>query len=341
MSSRDGQALALPTVAPTESSRSGVSWAAVFAGALAAAVLSLLLFMLGIGLGLSSLSVWSGRGADGETVGWAAIVWLAFTQLASAGIGGYLAGRLRTGWTGIHSDEVHFRDTAHGFLAWAFATVLMFSLMGSVAAAAISGTAKTAGAVASTAAGSVANAVGGASSAAISGAVGADVGRNAGASGPNQGMDYWIQGLFRRNSSGAQQEQTTSEAKATAQQIQSAADDAREASVIFAQALRSGNLPEEDARYLGQLVASRTDLSTDEATAKVQRAFGQLQQQIEEAKQKAAAAEQKAKETAEAARKATAYSLLWAFVALLVGAFVGSLAATWGGRQRDSSLVSA
>lgn len=102
---------------------SGVSWAAIFAGALAAGVLSLLLFLLGIGLGLSSVSVWSGKGADGDTIGWGAIVWLVITQLASAAVGGYLAGRLRTKWQGIHTDEVYFRDTAHGFLSWALATV--------------------------------------------------------------------------------------------------------------------------------------------------------------------------------------------------------------------------
>ena len=43
--------------------------------------------------------------------------------LASA-MGGYVAGRLRTRWVGVHTHEVYFRDTAHGFLAWALATVI-------------------------------------------------------------------------------------------------------------------------------------------------------------------------------------------------------------------------
>ena len=43
-----------------------------------------------------------------------------------------------------------------------------------------------------------------------------------------------------------------------------------------------------------------------------------------------------AKETADEARKASAYAALWIFVSLLIGAFVASLAATLGGRQRDA-----
>src|SRR5581483_8597924 len=51
------------------------------------------------------------------------------TQWIASGIGGYLAGRLRTKWTGLHTDEVFFRDTAHGFLAWALGTVMMVLLL--------------------------------------------------------------------------------------------------------------------------------------------------------------------------------------------------------------------
>ena len=113
----------------TAQSRSAVSWAAILAGSAGAAVLSLLLMILGSGLGLSSVSPWSGQGISAEGIGVAAIVWITFTQLASAAIGGYLAGRLRTRWVSVHGDEVYFRDTAHGFLAWAFATLVMFGLM--------------------------------------------------------------------------------------------------------------------------------------------------------------------------------------------------------------------
>ena len=63
------------------------------------------------------------------------------------GLGGYLTGRLRTKWVGIRTDEVFFRDTAHGFLAWALATVLMatfFALAASAVATVPEATANTA-----------------------------------------------------------------------------------------------------------------------------------------------------------------------------------------------------
>jgi hypothetical protein len=42
-----------------------------------------------------------------------------------------MAGRLRAKWTGIRTDEVMFRDTAHGFLAWALATLAVAVLFAS------------------------------------------------------------------------------------------------------------------------------------------------------------------------------------------------------------------
>jgi len=106
-----------------EALASGVSWPAVFGGAFVTAALSLILLALGTGLGLSSVSPWSNAGASASTIGTAAIVWLIFMNIVSAAMGGYLAGRLRTKWASIHTDEVYFRDTAHGFLAWSVAFV--------------------------------------------------------------------------------------------------------------------------------------------------------------------------------------------------------------------------
>lgn len=105
---------------------SGVSWGAIFAGAAAAAALSFLLLILGMGLGLSSVSPYERNAAP---IGIATIVWVAFTQLAASGIGGYMAGRLRVKWASIHGDEVHFRDTAHGLLAWAVATLITVAVL--------------------------------------------------------------------------------------------------------------------------------------------------------------------------------------------------------------------
>jgi predicted permease len=109
-----------------------VSWASILVGATTIAALSLILLMLGAGLGLSSVSPWSHSGISSSSFGISTIIWIVVTQLLAAGMGGYLAGRLRTKWTGVHTDEVYFRDTAHGFMAWAVATLATAALLTSV-----------------------------------------------------------------------------------------------------------------------------------------------------------------------------------------------------------------
>lgn len=108
-----------------ESSASAVEWAAIVGGALAAVGISIVLFTLGSGFGLSTVSPWSWSNPSPTTFGMVAGIWLIITQWLASALGGYLTGRLRTKWVGIRTDEVFFRDTAHGFLAWALATVLM------------------------------------------------------------------------------------------------------------------------------------------------------------------------------------------------------------------------
>jgi len=68
--------------------------------------------------------------------------------IISSAIGGYLAARLRTKWVGVHTNEVFFRDTAHGFIAWAFATVLSASALGAAATHLVGGAAVGAAATA-------------------------------------------------------------------------------------------------------------------------------------------------------------------------------------------------
>jgi hypothetical protein len=130
-----------------ESSASAVEWAAIVGGALGAVGISIILFTLGSGLGLSTVSPWAWSNQSPTTFGMVAGIWLIITQWLASGLGGYLTGRLRTKWVGIRTDEVFFRDTAHGFLAWALATVLVatfFGLAASVAAAVPGATANAA-----------------------------------------------------------------------------------------------------------------------------------------------------------------------------------------------------
>ena len=117
---------------------SAVEWAAIVGGALGAVGISIILFSLGSGLGLSTVSPWSWSSPSPTTFGVVAAIWLIVTQWLASGLGGYLTGRLRTKWVGIRTDEVFFRDTAHGFLAWALATVLVATFIALAASAAAS-----------------------------------------------------------------------------------------------------------------------------------------------------------------------------------------------------------
>jgi hypothetical protein len=278
-------------------SLSGVSWGAIFAGAAGAAALSLILVILGFGFGFSAVSPWSDSGMSAKGIGISTIVWLAFTQIIASGMGGYIAGRLRVKWANMHGDEVYFRDTAHGFLAWAVATLVAATLVASSLGSIVSGGAQ-------------------AGASAVSGIAGAAT-QAAGSAASNSGEDsgYFIDTLFRDSRSA------------------SVSDDAAHGVVfrIFAKTLNSkdGQLSAQDRTYLAQLIAQRTNLSQADAQARVDQVYGQARQAVEDAKTAA-------KNAADTAAKVAAYTSLWMFVALLCGAFFASVAATMGGRRRDA-----
>jgi hypothetical protein len=125
-----------------ESSQSALSWAAIFAGAIGMAALALLLATVGSGVGLSTVSPWPGSGMSATTFEIATGIYLIVTAILSSTVGGYIAGRLRTKWVGIHDDEVLFRDTAHGFLAWASAAVIGAAAFAATATVVADGAAK-------------------------------------------------------------------------------------------------------------------------------------------------------------------------------------------------------
>ena len=103
-------------------------WGAIFGGALGAIAVSIILFTAGSGFGISTVEPWSFANESPETFAIGTGIWLIVMQWLSAGFGGYLAGRLREKWVGLRTDEVLFRDTAHGLLAWALATVVVAAL---------------------------------------------------------------------------------------------------------------------------------------------------------------------------------------------------------------------
>ncbi|WP_326539299.1 hypothetical protein [Pseudorhodoferax sp.] len=278
-----------------------VSWGAIFAGGAAAAALSLILLILGAGLGLTSLSPYGGSGASAMALGLSAIVWVMVTQALASGMGGYIAGRLRTRWAGVQGDEVFFRDTAHGFLAWAVATLATAALLTTAIGSVVGGAVKAGATVA-----------GGAATAAVAAAA-------PGASGGTGPAAYFIDSMFRRPAGPAQAGEV-----APAEPVPAA-----EVARILAQAGQDKPLASEDQRYLGQLVAERTGMSPQEAEQRVADTVTRMQAKAREA-------EAAARDAAEKARKAGITATLWLFVSMLLGAFSGSLAATWGGRERDA-----
>ena len=142
-------------VLQTTDASTPVSWASIAAGAVVAAASSLGLLALGVGLGLSSVSPWAGSGVSASTFKNATGIYLVLVAVMSSAIGGYLAARLRTRWMGVNTNEVFFRDTAHGLITWAFATVLSASVLGAAATHIVGGAASGAGAAAGQAAQSV------------------------------------------------------------------------------------------------------------------------------------------------------------------------------------------
>jgi hypothetical protein len=298
---------ALPSAALA--SASAVSWGAILAGAAGAAALSLILLILGTGLGLSSVSPWSGQGAGATAFGVSTILWVTFTQLAASGMGGYLAGRLRTRWAGAQADEVYFRDTAHGFLAWAVASLATAALLTSAIAGIVGGGVQAGAGLASTATLAATSASAGPARAALS----------------NEANLYFVDSLFRRDPNASASAATAAMPVLTAEG--SAAAQA-EVARIFASGVQAGALPPDDGRYAGQVVSLRTGLSQADAEKRVTDTFVRLQARLKDT-------ETAARDATDKARKASAHAALWLFISLLAGAFVASLAATFGGRQRD------
>ena len=298
---------------PLQTQASAVSWGAILAGAAATAALALILLMLGTGLGLSSVSPWAYNGVSAMTFGVSTILWLTFTQLVASGMGGYLTGRLRTKWVAVHTDEVYFRDTAHGFLAWAVAALATAALLTSVIGSIVSGGIQAGAAV-----------VGGVTTAT---AVGSGMATSNSDSGP---MGYFVDSLFRKDI----YEVTVVSAPAGSGAMPGTtpepitAGSASEVTRIFMNSIRTGPLPAEDIRYIGQIVALHTGLTQQDAEKRVSDTYVRIQTKLHDA-------ETAAKEAADKGRKASAYVALWLFISLLIGAFVASFAATVGGQQRD------
>jgi hypothetical protein len=204
-------------------------------------------------------------------------------QLAASGIGGYMAGRLRVKWASIHNDEVYFRDTAHGLLAWAVATLVTVAVLAGGARAALSGAIDTGAAVANAAA-------------PVAAAAGANAGANAGRS------NTYFADMILRSPNG------------------DVATDAQRSEInrILITDLANGKISGEDRVYLAQLIAKRTGMTQAEAEQRVDLIYAQATQAAADAKAKAmAAAEDARKAAAHSALWMFVALLLGAFIAAI------------------------
>jgi hypothetical protein len=283
-------------------SASPVSWNSIIAGAIIAVASSLVLLLMGSGLGLTMVSPWSHVGVGPTTFAVSLIIWLIVVQWLSSALGGYLTGRLRTRWVGVHPHEVFFRDTAHGLLAWALATVLVAGVLSSAASAVVmAGT----GALTSLATGTTQGA----------GQAATDKAPN----GLGLPIEYYVDLMFR-------QPVESSSVAIPPTAIQNATDPRTEASRILVMSLALDSMSSTDRVYLSQLVSVRTGRSAADAQQRVTDVLAQIDQ-----------AKATARETADKARKVGITTSLLIVLSLMIGAFVASAAAAIGGRVRDEA----
>jgi hypothetical protein len=267
--------------------RSATSWPAIFAGALVAIAVSVVLFALGSGLGFAAVSPWQSQGVSATTFAVTTAIWFIVVQWLSSAVGGYIAGRLRIRWLGTHPHEVFFRDTAHGFITWALATVLVAALVVASVTATIGGGVHAASAVAA-------------------GAAQADTGAG------TPTYAYAMDRLFR-----------PSDPAAASASAPAGTDPRTEVAHVVAQALMTdGNVPEADRTYLAGVVAARTGVSADEAQRRVNDFITTANQAQDQVKAAADSARKVAAKTALFAALALA---IGAFIACLTAVIGGRL----------------
>ena len=276
-------------VPAAEAASSAISWGAVFAGAAVAAAITLALMVLGAGFGLSLVSPWPGSGIGAGAFAVTTAIGLIVIQWIASGFGGYITGRLRTRWVNVHTEEVAFRDTAHGFLTWCVSTLFVAVILGFVGYGAVSASVQATATVASGAA---------------QGATAA-----APAAAPADPAGYAIDLLFRPAPDGPAPAADTG-------------DPRPQVARILSNAVASGGLPPADRTYLAQLAAQRTGLSQADAENRVD----EMMAQVDAAATKAREAADAARKAGLSAAFAAFLSLLvGAFIAAVSASLGGHL----------------
>lgn len=264
-----------------------MNWPAVFAGAIVAVAITIILTMIAAGLGLSAVSPWAGEGASAKGVLLGAAIALVVIQWIAAIAGGYIAGRMRAGWAGLEAGETFFRDTVHGLVAWTVAALIIMTIttssLFSVAGAGVRATAAVTGTAASTA-GNMAGGIAG------------------------DGLDYVVDGMFRSGQPGA----------AASQPVRP--EVAKQISRIFARSVSNGTISDDDRRYVTGVAANAAGISQADAEARLNAAL----KTIEDLKMQAKKAADEARKASAATALLTALALcIGAFFACVAAVFGG------------------
>ena len=196
----------------------------------------------GVGSWTGIVSPWPDSGASATAFTVMTAIWLIVVQWLASGSGWLSGGPPATKWANTHTHEVFFRDTAHGFITWAVATVIVAGLS---SYRLVSGSASASGGVQR-----AATVVGAALRAAATG-------RRMRTTQAATPTTYDIL-LFRPTDSTA----PTTEARSRS------GPNSRQRS-------RIGRRPDGDRTYLAELVAARTGISEEEAQKRVDTAIAQ------------------------------------------------------------------
>lgn len=280
-----------------------VSWGAILAGLTIILVIQLLLSLLGVGIGASTIDPAQGQSPEVSSIGIGAGIWWVVTALISVLLGGWVAGRL----SGM---PTRLDGALHGLAAWGLSALVVFWLMTTAMSSLIGGAFAVVGSAVQTAGQAV-----------VQG--GQAVGNAANSNMQLPGKLGQIQNQIEQQITQMMNE-GGQEAQQASQQIQQAANNPQVRSLVQkVVAAGPDGLSQADKEAAITAVVQNTSMSRQEVE--------QLLQQIQQAYQQAM---KEAAQAAEVAANTVSQAAIWSFIALVVGAVVGAVGGA-AGSPRD------
>lgn len=314
-----------------------ISWSAVFAGVLVAIVSQLLLSLLGIGIGLSTIDPVSEQNPT-SGLGTGTAIWYAISSLFSLFLGGWVAGRLA-------SAPRLFDGVLHGVLTWCLATLItiyfLTTTIGSLIGGAsrlVGGLVRTAGSAVATAAPTIGSAVKGQLK--ENGIDLENIDLNDLKKEANQLLRQTGNANLNPNALERKAEQAGRQAETAANQAASdpqAADDI--AGGLFSRLFKQGqatvnSVDREDAV---NVVMKRTGKSRAESEQIVDNWISTYKQAAVKFEQTKKEAEIQARHAADAAASAASKAAIFGFFGLLIGVVAAGFGAKKGTESKDNT----